>query len=216
MRKGNESGAAAQPEEIVPSVDCSERSPLDCVDHVFLHEHGFRLSERARGAFFELLRNSDECRGAGPTPALVRFLFRTECLDDRGFYVYGSHELRTDETAGLLNLILKIKYRGQGALLHGSGRNTSEAIVDALALRFEIESCEPCEVVCDKIHENVVAAKIVTWHGAELLGFGTSHDKTAAAIKAVLAAVNRALGRGILDDTMPVTEACSRTTRSLP
>ena len=100
-------------------------------------------------------------------------------------------------------LTLKLKCHGQGALLHGEGNGPIDAIVDALGLRFDVLSYEEHSIGSGSDARAVAFVEITTPARATLFGVGMHENIVTASLLAVLSAVNRALQRGLLDDSMP-------------
>ena len=100
-------------------------------------------------------------------------------------------------------LTLKLKCNGQGALLHGEGNGPIDAIVDALGLRFDVLSYEEHSMGSGSDARAVAFVEITTPARATLFGVGLHENIVTASLLAVLSAVNRALQRGLLDDSMP-------------
>ena len=135
-------------------------------------------------------------------------LFEREYLGENGTYVYGGHQLSPlRDHRNVERLTLKLKCSGQGALLHGEGNGPIDAIVDALGLRFDVLSYEEHSMGSGSDARAVAFVEITTPARGTLFGVGLHENIVTASLLAVLSAVNRALQRGLLDDSMPEASA---------
>jgi 2-isopropylmalate synthase len=139
-------------------------------------------------------------------------LFEQEYLNQEGVYAYGSHQLAASrESPAVERLTLKLKCRGQGALLHGEGNGPIDALVDALGFRFDVLSYEERSMGSGSNARAVAFVEITTSVRATLFGVGIHENIVTASLLAIFSAVNRALRRGALDDSMPVASANAST-----
>jgi 2-isopropylmalate synthase len=88
--------------------------------------------------------------------------------------------------------------------LHGEGNGPIDALVNALGLRFDVLSYEERSMGSGSGARAVAFVEITTPARATLFGVGIHDNIVTASLLAVLSAVNRALSRGLLDDSMPV------------
>jgi 2-isopropylmalate synthase len=132
-------------------------------------------------------------------------LLEREYLVGSGPYIYSSHQLVSgrDTKAGE-QLTLKAKYLGQGALLKGDGNGPIDAIVNALGLPIDVLSYEEHSMGSGSQARAVAFVEITTPARATLFGIGLHENIVTASLMAVLSAVNRAIQRGLLDQSMPV------------
>ena len=139
-----------------------------------------------------------------PISGICWSLFSTEYLNDNGFYRYVWHTVSALQDSRLVELTLKVRYIGQGALLRGRGENFVEALIDALGLRFEVKFLEQHFAEFATVVQNVAFVEILTSTRAASFGIGVHSDSTTAACLGVLIAVNRAIKLGVIDDSMNV------------
>lgn len=118
------------------------------------------------------------------------------------FYQYRAHQIVASESPGPLQLQLKVRYGGQGALLRGEGKDLVRATIDALGWASEIVFCKIHQGRSSGANGSAVAVEISLRGGSTFLGIGPGDDAIAATVMAVMNAVNRALRQGALDDSM--------------
>jgi 2-isopropylmalate synthase len=158
--------------------------------------------------FSQVVQAVTDATGKELTSEQIWALFEKEYLGENGVYVYGAHQLSAmRDQPGVERLTLKLKCNGQGALLHGEGNGPIDAIVDALGLRFDVLSYEEHSIGSGSDARAVAFVEITTPARATLFGVGAHVNIVTASLLAVLSAVNRALQRGLLDDSMPVANA---------
>jgi len=131
-------------------------------------------------------------------------LFEKEYLSPQEtYYVYRSHELATPrDKPDVQRLTLKLSSGGQGAVLQGQGNGPIDALVNALGLKFDVLSFEEHSVGSGSNARAVACVEITTPGRVTLFGVGMHVNTITASLLAVLSAVNRAMARGLMDDTM--------------
>jgi hypothetical protein len=147
---------------------------------------------------------SDAARDVGwmPSSEAIWSLFCKEYLADEDFYKYLTHEFREGTSGHSIQLLLKVRYRGQGMVLRGEGPHLPGATLDALGWDFH---ALPCLVRAERAVapvRTVAFAEVSIPTRYTLFGIGLSENYTAATIMAILSAFNRALRQGALDDSM--------------
>ena len=85
--------------------------------------------------------------------------------------------------------------------------NRARAVVDALGLRFDVLSYEEHSMGSGSDARAVAFVEITTPARTTLFGVGLHENIVTASLMAILSAVNRALQRGLLDDSMPAATA---------
>src|SRR5690606_32500860 len=110
----------------------------------------------------------------------------------------------TREHPNVERLALKLRCRGQDAILHGTGNGPIDALMDALGFRCDVLSYEEHSMGSGSNARAVAFVEITTPTRTTLFGAGIHENIVTASLLAVLSAVNRALQRGCLDDSMPV------------
>jgi 2-isopropylmalate synthase len=89
-------------------------------------------------------------------------------------------------------------------VLSGRGNGPIDALVDALGLRCDVLSFEERSMGSGSDARAVAFIEITTPSRVTLFGCGVHTNTVSASLLAVLSAVNRALGQGAIDDTMPM------------
>ena len=89
-------------------------------------------------------------------------------------------------------------------MLHGSGNGPIDAFVDALGFKFDVLSYEEHGIGTGSDARAVAFVEITTESRSTLFGVGIHENIVTASLLAVMSAVNRALGRGLINDSMPV------------
>ena len=176
----------------------------------YLLERDYDLSmpRRLQIEFSQVVQAVTDASGKELTSEQIWTLFEGEYLQQDGVYAYGSHQL-----AGLRDqpeverLTLKLRCHGQGALLHGEGNGPIDALVDALGFKFDVLSYEEHAIGTGSDARAAAFVEITTPSRATLFGVGIHENIVTASLLAVLSAVNRALQRGLLDDSMPAATA---------
>jgi 2-isopropylmalate synthase len=171
------------------------------IAYVLERDHGITLPRRLQIEFSQVVQAVADATGKEISSQQVWSLFQSEYLSNDGSYVYRGHELSSIREQ---QLTLKLKYNGQGTLLHGQGNGPIDAIVDALGLPFDVLSYEERSVGIGSGARAMAFVEITTPEPATLFGVGLHENIVTASLQAVLSAVNRALGRGLLDDAIPV------------
>lgn len=146
----------------------------------------------------------DAARDMGwvPSPEAIWSLFCDEYLTDANFYQYITHEVMALSPGDWVQLSLKVRYRGQGMVLRGQGLDLPHAIINALGWDFGELTCtlrSESAVVSLRV---AVFAEVSIPRRYTLFGIGLSESQTTGTILAILSAFNRALRRGVLDDSM--------------
>jgi 2-isopropylmalate synthase len=178
------------------------------IAYLLERDYGLTMPRRLQIEFSQVVQAVTDATGKELMSEQIWQLFQQEYLGDNGVYVYGAHQLSSlRDQQNVERLTLKLKCHGQGALLHGEGNGPIDAIVDALGLRFDVLSYEEHSMGTGSGAKAVAFVEITTPARATLFGVGLHENIVTASLLAVLSAVNRALQRGLLDDSMPVATA---------
>lgn len=178
------------------------------IAYLLERDYGVTMPRRLQIEFSQVVQAVTDATGKELSSEQIWALFQKEYLGDDGTYVYGTHQLSSlREQQSVERLTLKLKCNGQGALLHGEGNGPIDAIVHALGLRFDVLSYEEHSVGTGSGAKAMAFVEITTPARATLFGVGYHENIVTASLLAVLSAVNRALQRGLLDDSMPVATA---------
>ena len=178
------------------------------IAYLLERDYGLTMPRRLQIEFSQVVQAVTDATGKELSSEQIWSLFEREYLGENGAYVYGGHQLSpVREHQNVERLTLKLKCNGQGALLHGEGNGPIDAIVDALGLRFDVLSYEEHSMGSGSDARAVAFVEITTPARATLFGVGLHENIVTASLMAVLSAVNRALQRGLLDDSMPAATA---------
>jgi 2-isopropylmalate synthase len=178
------------------------------IAYLLERDYGLTMPRRLQIEFSQVVQSVTDATGKELTSEQIWLLFEREYLGENGAYAYGGHQLSpVREHQNVERLTLKLKCNGQGALLHGDGNGPIDALVDALGLRFDVLSYEEHSMGSGSDARAVAFVEITTPARATLFGVGLHENIVTASLMAVLSAVNRALQRGLLDDSMPAATA---------
>jgi 2-isopropylmalate synthase len=178
------------------------------IAYLLERDYGLTMPRRLQIEFSQVVQAVTDATGKELFSEQLWELFEREYLADDGTYVYGAHQLTpVREHPNVERLTLKLKCHGQGTVLHGDGNGPIDAIVDALGLRFDVLSYEEHSMGSGSDARAVAFVEITTPARATLFGVGLHENIVTASLQAVLSAVNRALQRGLIDDSMPVANA---------
>lgn len=178
------------------------------IAYLLERDFGLTMPRRLQIEFSQVVQAVTDATGKELSSEAIWSLFQGEYLGENGTYVYGGHQLSpVREHQNVERLTLKLKCNGQGALLHGDGNGPIDAIVDALGLRFDVLSYEEHSMGSGSDARAVAFVEITTPARTTLFGVGLHENIVTASLMAVLSAVNRALQRGLLDDSMAAATA---------
>jgi 2-isopropylmalate synthase len=178
------------------------------VAYLLERDYGIVMPRRLQIEFSHIVQNVTDATGKELSAERLWDLFQTEYLEQTAAYVYGSHQISSvKDQAGRERLSLKLKRNGQGALLHGEGNGPIDALIDALGFKIDVLSYEEHSISSGSNARAVAFVEITTPARATLFGVAMHENIVTASLLAVFSAVNRALKRGLLDDSMPVAAA---------
>jgi 2-isopropylmalate synthase len=178
------------------------------VAYLLERDYGIVMPRRLQIEFSHIVQNVTDATGKELSAEQLWDLFQKEYLDQTAAYVYGSHQISSvKDQAGRERLALKVKRNGQGALLHGEGNGPIDALIDALGFKIDVLSYEEHSISSGSNARAVAFVEITTPARATLFGVGMHENIVTASLLAVFSAVNRALKKGLLDDSMPVAAA---------
>jgi len=173
------------------------------IAYLLERDYGLTLPRRLQIEFSHIVQAVTDATGKELGSAQIWSLFQQEYLSGAGAYVYGAHQVsHSREQECVERLSLKLKRHGQDTLLHGAGNGPIDAIVDALGLRFDVLSYEEHSVGSGSDARAVAFVEITTAARATLFGVGLHENIVTASLLAVLSAVNRAVRRELLDDSL--------------
>jgi 2-isopropylmalate synthase len=175
------------------------------IAYLLERDYGLAMPRRLQIEFSQVVQSVTDATGKELTSEQIWSLFQREYLQHDAGYEYLSHQLTsTREQPEIERLALKLRCHGQGALLHGAGNGPIDALIDALGFKCDVLSYEEHSIGSGSDARAVSFVEITTPLRATLFGVGIHENIVTASLLAVLSAVNRALQRGYLDESMPV------------
>ncbi len=172
-------------------------------------DYGLVMPRRLQIEFSQVVQAVTDATGKELASEQIWNLFEREYLDCEGAYKYLSHQIITiRERPCVEHLTLRLRCRGQGAVVHGEGNGPIDALVNALGLHFDVLSYEEHAMTFGSGARAAAFVEITTSARATLFGVGIHDSIVTASLLAVLSAVNRSLCRGLLDDPMLVATSC--------
>ena len=126
-------------------------------------------------------------------------LFSSEYLAPRTPFVYRSHQLAAStDGADSERITLQIEQDGRLETWHGQGSGPIDAMVNAIALPFDVLSYEEHSRGQGSAAKAVSYIEITTRSRRTLFGAGMHPNIITASLLAILSAVNRAVALGAL------------------
>jgi 2-isopropylmalate synthase len=172
------------------------------ISYLLERDYDLRLPRRLQIEFSQVVQAVTDATGKELSSEQLWELLQREYLAHVGPYVYISHQM-TRDARGREHLSLKGRYNGQGVVLKGAGNGPIDALVDALGLSIDVLSYEERSMAGGSGARAAAFVEITTPARATLFGIGIHENIVTASLEAVLSAVNRALQRGLLSDSMP-------------
>ncbi len=181
------------------------------IAYLLERDYGLVLPRRLQIEFSRVVQEVTDATGKELSSAEIWSLYEREYLQQEGGYEYRSHQLNTaqDGTDGE-RLTVRLNCHGQGAVLSGRGNGPIDALIDALGLRCDVLSYEERSMGSGSNAKAVAFVEITTPSRVTLFGCGVHANIVSASLLAVLSAVNRALGQGAIDDSMPIAGTGNR------
>jgi 2-isopropylmalate synthase len=170
------------------------------VAYLLEQEYHVTLPRRLQIEFSPVVQAVTDSSGKEVSAAAIWQLFENEYLTHEGReFQYRGHHLvtATDGSDGEL-LTLNIVRHGQPMQLTGRGNGPIDALVHALALPFDVLSYEEKSIGKGSEARAAAFVEITTPSRVTLFGVGVHANIITASILAVLSAVRRADGRGLL------------------
>jgi 2-isopropylmalate synthase len=175
------------------------------IAYLLERDYGLAMPRRLQIEFSQVVQAVTDATGKELPSEQIWLLFQREYLQHDGSYEYLSHQLTASrEQPEVERLTLKLRCHGQGALLHGSGNGPIDALIDALGFKCDVLSYEEHSISTGSDARAVAFVEITTESRTTLFGVGIHENIVTASLLAVMSAVNRALQRGYIDDSMPV------------
>ncbi len=175
------------------------------IAYLLERDYDLAMPRRLQIEFSQVVQGVTDATGKELSSEQIWALFQREYLQHESGYEYLSHQLTaTREQPEVERLALKVRCHGQGAILHGTGNGPIDALIDALGFKCDVLSYEEHSIGSGSGARAVAFVEITTPTRTTLFGVGIHENIVTASLHAVLSAVNRALQRGYLDDSMPV------------
>ncbi|HEY5807053.1 MAG TPA: 2-isopropylmalate synthase [Povalibacter sp.] len=179
------------------------------IAYLLERDYGIAMPRRLQIEFSQSVQAVTDATGKELSSEQIWSMFRSEYLEqEAGAYSYVSHQLATvRQHPEIQKLSMRMRCNGQGTLLTGEGNGPIDALVNALGFRFDVLSFEEHSIGTGSNARAMSCVEITTPARATLFGVGMHENIVTASLLAVLSAVNRALQRNLLDDSMPVATA---------
>jgi 2-isopropylmalate synthase len=179
------------------------------IAYLLERDYGVSMPRRLQIEFSQAVQAVTDATGKELSSEQIWEMFQQEYLQqETSPYCYVSHQLATlREHPEIQRLTLRVKRQGQGSLLTGEGNGPIDALVNALGFRFDVLSYEEHSIGTGSNARAMSCVEITTPARTTLVGDGMHENIVTASLLAILSAVNRALQKNLLDDSMPVATA---------
>jgi len=167
----------------------------------YLLERDYQLvmPRRLQIEFSQVVQAAADITGKELTSQELWDLFSSEYLKPRSPFVYRSHQLAAStDGADTERLTLHIENGGRLESWHGQGSGPIDAMVNAIALPFDVLSYEEHSRGKGSAAQAVSYIEITTRSRRTLFGAGMHPNIITASLLALLSAVNRAVAAGAL------------------
>jgi 2-isopropylmalate synthase len=167
----------------------------------YLLEREFQLvmPRRLQIEFSQVVQAAADITGKELTAQELWDLFNREYIDARMPYVYRSHQLAAStDGADSERLTLQIENAGRIETWLGQGSGPIDAMVNAIALPFDVLSYEEHSRGQGSAANAVSYIEITTRSRRTLFGVGMHPNIITASLLAIVSAVNRAVAQGAL------------------
>jgi 2-isopropylmalate synthase len=167
----------------------------------YLLERDYQLvmPRRLQIEFSQVVQATADITGKELTSQELWDLFSSEYLQPRTPFVYRSHQLAAStDGADSERLTLQVENAGRLETWHGQGSGPIDAMVNAVALPFDVLSYEEHSRGQGSAAKAVSYIEITTRSRRTLFGAGMHPNIVTASLLAILSAVNRAVAAGAL------------------
>jgi 2-isopropylmalate synthase len=169
------------------------------VAYLLERDHQYVLPRRLQIEFSQVVQAAADASGKELSSDEIAALFSAEYLRTTAPFVYRSHKLAaTADGADRERITLQVDRNGSPTTLTGTGAGPIDAIVNALALPFDVLSYSEHSRAAGSGAQAVAYVEITTHARVTLFGVGIHHNIITASLLAVLSAVNRATARGAM------------------
>ena len=168
------------------------------VAYLLERDHQFVLPRRLQIEFSQVVQAAADATGKELTSDELAALFTAEYLRTAAPFVYRSHQLSATDGGDRERISLHVDRNGSTTTLTGTGSGPIDAIVNALALPFDVLSYSEHSRAAGSGAQAVAYVEITTHSRVTLFGVGIHNNIITASLLAVLSAVNRATTRGAM------------------
>jgi 2-isopropylmalate synthase len=169
------------------------------VAYLLERDYQIVMPRRLQIEFSQVVQTAADITGKELSSKEIWDLFSREYLAARPPYVYRSHQLSAStDGADSERLTLQVQSGDQAATWLGHGSGPIDAMVNAVALPFDVLSYEEHSRGQGSGAQAVSYIEITTRSRRTLFGAGMHPNIVTASLLAVLSAVNRAVARGAL------------------
>jgi len=169
------------------------------VAYLLATEYGFELPRRLQIELARLVQEVTDASGKEIGAADIHAILHREYLSPTTPHRYVGHQLAPAQLGGVVNLTLELEVDGARRVVRGSGADALAAAVDALkAVGEKLILLDQSQHV--RTGRGAGAGDVVSYielrvdgeRGPAVQGVGSDRDGTAAIVKSVLSALNRA------------------------
>lgn len=168
------------------------------VAYLLERDHQFVLPRRLQIEFSQVVQAAADASGKELTSDELAALFSAEYLRTSAPFVYRAHQLSATDGGDRERITLQVDRNGSPITLTGTGSGPIDAIVNALALPFDVLSYSEHSRAAGSGAQAVAYVEITTHSRVTLFGVGIHNNIITASLLAVLSAVNRATARGAM------------------
>jgi 2-isopropylmalate synthase len=170
------------------------------VAYLLERDYGLSLPRRLQIEFSPLVQQLTDSSGREVGSAEIWALLEREYVAGSGDYVYRSHRLATAQDGSDAEALeVQFMLGGRATQRVGRGNGPIDALVHALGLPIDVLSFEERSIGNGSEARAAAFIEITTPSRVTLFGIGIHANLITASIQAVLSAVRRAAGRGLLD-----------------
>jgi 2-isopropylmalate synthase len=167
------------------------------VAYLLERDYQLLMPRRLQIEFSQVVQAAADITGKELTSQEIWDLFSREYLAARSPYVYRAHQLSASN-ADHERLMLEVENAGRPETWFGQGSGPIDAMVHAVALPFDVLSYEEHSRGKGSGAQAVSYIEITTRSRRTLFGAGMHPNIVTASLLAVVSAVNRAIGQGVL------------------
>ncbi|KZE25947.1 2-isopropylmalate synthase [Crenobacter luteus] len=161
------------------------------VSYLLQHEHGFELPRRLQIEFSRAIQRVSDATGSEVTGDDIFHLFSGEYLEQTEPYGYRGHRVASGD--GGVTIEAELTVSGQPSTVSGRGSGPLDAFVAALGQPVALIDYQEHALGSGAAARAVCYVEVRVANGAPRWGVGVDRDIVAAALRAILSAVNRHL-----------------------